>query len=130
MIAERRSGEAANANGFIGFGSCIGPVYGRFLGVVSSLVAGEGGCWRAAFDAVRLSVLDGCDRSEGPACRDTSSLSSSSFSRYSEYRPLDCRRVGGVGVVGNSLGAMTLGVARLVCDADDETTCELDSRPA
>lgn len=114
----------------MGLGSCIGPVYGRFLGVVKSLEAGEGGCCRAAFDAVRFNVLDGCDRSEGPACRDISSLSSSSLSRYSEYRPLDCRRVGGVGVVGNSLGGMTLGVARLAWDVDDEATCELDARPA
>jgi hypothetical protein len=32
-------------------------------------------------------------------------------------------------VVGNSLGGMTLGVARLAWDVDDEATCELDARP-
>lgn len=78
LIAERRNGEAAN--GLMGFGSCIGPVYGRFLGVVNSLCAGDVGCCKAALDAVLFSVLAGCDEEDGPACNDTPSLSSLSSS--------------------------------------------------
>lgn len=70
LSADRRSGDAAN--GLIGFGSLIGPVYGRFLGVVNNRDVGDVGGFSAAFDAVLLSVLVAIPL-EGPACNDVSS---------------------------------------------------------
>ena len=95
FIAERRSGDAAN--GLIGFGSLIGPVYGRFLGVVKSLDEGDVGGFNAAFDAVLFRVFAATPL-DGPACKEVSS----SWSSLTDIRELD-RRVGGVGVVGYSL---------------------------
>jgi hypothetical protein len=60
FMADFRNGEAAK--GFMGFGSCIGPVYGLFLGDVRSFEAGDRGAasvleLSAALEAVRLRDL-------------------------------------------------------------------------
>jgi len=120
-MADLRSGDAAK--GFIGFGSCIGPVYGRFFGVVNSLGAGEVGWeppYKAAFDAVRFNDFptDVAPKEvEGPGCNPP--WSSCSSTSVCGIRPLE-RRVGGVGVVGYSEVANVLGVTRLDCDREVE----------